>query len=68
MSMIGDDAWVDFAAGGGKGKFYNGTEADTMINTGNRLDGRNLLSEAADAGVTITETRSEFLGLDSVDG
>lgn len=64
MSMTGDDGWVDFAAGGGKANFYNETEVDLLGVSGNRVDGRDLIAEATDAGVTIAQTKQEFLNLD----
>ncbi|CAM9215059.1 unnamed protein product, partial [Laminaria digitata] len=64
MSMTGDDGWVDFAAGGGKANFYNETEVDLLGVSGNRVDGRDLIAEASDAGVTIAQTKQEFLNLD----
>lgn len=68
MSMVGDDAWVDFAAGGGKANFYNSTEVDATGEPGNRVDGRDLIAEANDAGVVIAQTRDEFVALDFEDG
>lgn len=68
MSMSGDHPWVDFAAGGGKRSFYNETEVDIMGNSGSRIDGRDLLAEAADAGVMTAQTRDEFMNLDFEDG
>ncbi|CAN0179791.1 unnamed protein product [Ascophyllum nodosum] len=64
MSMSGDDAFVDFAMGGGKGSFYNSTEVDLMGEAGDRKDGRNLVEEARDMGFQVTETRKEFESLD----
>ena len=67
MSMVGDDAWVDFAAGGGKVNFYNATEVDATGEPGARVDGRDLLVEASDAGVMVAQTRDEFMALDFKD-
>eukprot|EP00903_Cladosiphon_okamuranus_P010821 g10222.t1 len=64
LSMVGDDAWVDFAAGGGKANFYNSTEVDAKGEPGSRQDGRDLIAEASDAGVTTVETRDEFMAID----
>lgn len=66
--MTGDDGWVDFAAGGGKVNFYNESEVDLLGVRGNRMDGRDLIAEAADAGVTIAQTKEQFLGLDFSNG
>lgn len=68
MSMTGDHPWVDFAVGGGKTNFYNSTEADAAGEFGSRVDGRNLVSEAADAGVMTAQTKDEFMALDMEDG
>lgn len=68
MSMVGDDAWVDFAAGGGKVAFYNSTEVDAAGVSGSRADGRDLIAEANDAGVMTAQTREEFMALDFGDG
>lgn len=68
MSMVGDDAWVDFAAGGGKVNFYNSTEVDATGEPGERKDGRDLIAEAGDAGVMTAQTRDEFMALDFGDG
>lgn len=66
--MVGDDAWVDFAAGGGKANFYNATEVDWMDEPGNRVDGRDLIAEAGAAGVMTAQTKDEFMALDFEDG
>lgn len=66
--MVGEDSWVDFAAGGGKSNFYNSTEVDAMGEPGNRADGRDLIAEAADAGVMTAQTKDEFMALDFEDG
>lgn len=68
MSMVGDDPWVDFAAGGGKVNFYNSTEVDETGEPGSRGDGRNLIAEADKAGVMTAQTRDEFMALDFEDG
>ncbi|CAM9760274.1 unnamed protein product [Ectocarpus sp. 6 AP-2014] len=68
LSMVGDDAWVDFAAGGGKANFYNATELDAMGESGNRVDGRDLIAEASTAGVMTAQTKDEFMALDFEDG
>ncbi|CAM9493358.1 unnamed protein product [Ectocarpus sp. 13 AM-2016] len=68
LSMMGDDAWVDFAAGGGKANFYNATELDAMGESGNRVDGRDLIAEASAAGVMTAQTKDEFMALDFEDG
>lgn len=66
--MVGDDAWIDFAAGGGKVNFYNSTEVDATGEPGARMDGRDLIAEADDAGVMTAQTRDEFMALDLEDG
>lgn len=66
--MAGDDAWVDFAAGGGKASFYNSTELDAMGESGSRVDGRDLIAEARTAGVMTAQTKDEFMALDFEDG
>ncbi|CAN0547312.1 unnamed protein product [Ectocarpus sp. 8 AP-2014] len=66
--MVGDDAWVDFAAGGGKANFYNATELDAMGESGNRVDGRDLIAEASTAGIMTAQTKDEFMALDFEDG
>lgn len=68
MSMMGDDGRVDFAAGGGKGSFYNASEVDLLGESGDRTDGRDLIAEAAEAGVTIAQTKEEFMDLDFSNG
>lgn len=68
LSMTGDDPWVDFAAGGGKANFYNSTEEDATGEFGNRADGRDLIAEAAAAGVMTAQTKDEFMALDFEDG
>lgn len=67
MSMVGDNAWVDFAAGGGKVSFYNSTEVDATGEPGARVDGRDLIAEANEAGVMVAQTRDEFMALDFED-
>lgn len=62
--MTGDSSWVDFAAGGGKANFYNESEVDLLGVRGNRMDGRDLIAEAADTGVTVAQTKQEFLDID----
>ncbi|CAM9237306.1 unnamed protein product [Scytosiphon promiscuus] len=68
LAMVGSDPWVDFAAGGGKSNFYNSTEVDAMGEFGDRADGRDLIAEAADAGVMTAQTKDEFMALDFEDG
>lgn len=62
--MTGEGNLVDFAAGGGKANFYNESEVDLLGVRGNRMDGRDLIGEAADAGVTIAQTKQKFLEID----
>lgn len=67
MAMTGDDARVDFAAGGGRGNFFNASEVDVLGESGKRTDGRDLIAEAVEAGVTIVLTKEELMDLDSSD-
>lgn len=68
MAMTGDDNWVDFAAGGGKAMFYNSSEVDLAGTAGNRMDGRDLIAEAADDGITVVQTKEAFLDIDFSEG
>lgn len=66
--MTGEDGRVDFAVGGGKGNFYNDSAVDLLGVSGNRMDGRDLIAEAAAAGVTVAQTKQEFLDIDLSNG
>lgn len=66
--MTDDDAWVDFAAGGDRSNFFNSTQVDLAGESGNRLDGRDLITEASAAGVITAQTKDEFMALDFEDG
>lgn len=68
MSMVDDEGLVDFAAGGGKSIFYNASEVDLLGESGDRTDGRDLITEAADAGVRVAQTKEEFMDLVFSDG
>lgn len=62
--MVGDDAFVDIAIGGGRQNFFNETEVDIIGEAGYRTDGRDLIEEAMDAGVKVTQTADELTALD----
>lgn len=64
MAMTGDDTRVDFAIGGGRGNFFNASVVDMLGKSGNRTDGLDLISEAAEAGVRIVRTKKELMDLD----
>lgn len=66
--MTEDDAWVDFAAGGGKSNFYSVSEVDSVGVHGLRMDGRDLIAEAANYGVMTAQTKDEFLSFDFSEG
>ena len=68
MSMVDDEGLVDFAAGGGKSIFYNASEVDLLGESGDRTDGRDLITEAADAGVRVAQAKEQFMDLDFSDG
>lgn len=64
---MGDDAWLDFAAGGGRHNFYNASEVDLLGASGKRMDGRGRIAEEAEAGAMIVQTKEELMDLDLSD-
>lgn len=54
---------VDIAMGGGRRHFLPSNVTDSEGETGRRMDGRNLLEEAASAGVQIVFKDTEFAAL-----
>lgn len=61
--MIGDDAFIDVAIGGGRRSFFNSTDVNFYGESGDRTDGRNLIEEAKDAGVLTASNSSDFSAL-----
>lgn len=62
--MIGENAFVDLAMGGGRRSFFNVSELDFEGESGERLDGRNLIEEAEAAGIITVGNTEEFEALE----
>lgn len=56
-AIIGNEAFVDIALGGGRRNFLDSTMVDSEGSIGRRGDGRSLMEEAASAGVIAVESR-----------
>lgn len=64
---MGDGAWLDSSASGGRRKSYNASQGDMVAASEKRMDRRDIIAKSAEAGEMIAQTKERLMDLDLSD-